>query len=132
MAETGTVLVLDDEQIVCERLGEHLKKKGLTVETFTDSQQAVDHLARQRFDVVVSDLKMKGPSGLDVMHFVRRQQLGAEMIIITGYASMDAAREAEYSGVFAFVTKPFKLEELGRLVLKAVRRSRRKKGRASP
>jgi len=132
MADKGKVLVLDDEEIVCERVADNLTRKGLRVETFTDSQQAIDRLAGQQFDVVVTDLKMKGPSGLDVVHFVRQNQSACEMIIITGYASMDAAREAEYSGVYQFVTKPFRMEDLSKLVLKAARRARSRKGKVAP
>ncbi|RME23987.1 MAG: response regulator [Deltaproteobacteria bacterium] len=119
----GSVLVLDDEQIVCERLGEYLRQRGYEVETFTDSQMALDRLGQRRFDVVITDLKMKGPDGLDVVHFVRQNHPGASMIIITGYASMEAAREAEYAGVYEFVTKPFRLEQMGKMVAKAARRS---------
>jgi DNA-binding NtrC family response regulator len=125
MGNRSEVLVLDDETIVCERLKDHLEKNEFSVETFTDSQSAIDRLAEKRFDVLVTDLKMKGPNGLDVMHFVRRQGQGTQVIIITGYSSMEAAREAEYSGVFGFLDKPFRMETLTKLVRKAAAKSGR-------
>jgi DNA-binding NtrC family response regulator len=128
MSSLAEVLVLDDEAIVCERLKEHLDKMGFAVEIFTESQKAIDRLGQKAFDVVVTDLKMKGPSGLDVMHFVRENRPGTQVIIITGYASMDAAREAEYSGVIGFVTKPFQLPKVGALVKKAAKKAARRKG----
>ena len=118
-------MVLDDETVVCERLKEHLEKNDFSVETFTDSQTALKRLAEKRFDVLVTDLKMKGPNGLDVMHFVRRQGRGTQVIIITGYSSIEAAREAEYSDVFGFLDKPFQMKTLTKLVKKAAAKSGR-------
>ena len=73
---------------------------------------------------------MKGPTGLDVLHFVRNQSQGTQVIIITGYASIDSAREAEYGGVYDFITKPFQLGVLGAMVRKAAKKARRMKGKA--
>jgi DNA-binding NtrC family response regulator len=129
MKTQAEVLVLDDESIVCERLGEHLERLGFKVETFTESQAAIDRLKEKSFDVVVTDLKMKGPTGLEVLQFVRGQGQGAQVIIITGFATMDAARDAEYSGVFEFISKPFQLETLGKLVKAAAKQARKLKDR---
>ncbi len=117
------VLVLDDEPMVGERLEEHLTRKGYRVEVFTDSRQAVDRLATKRFDVVITDLKMTGPTGLDVLRFVRNQTSGTQVIIITGYGSMDAARLAEYGGAFELVHKPFSVKTIEALTRRAARRA---------
>jgi DNA-binding NtrC family response regulator len=119
------VMVLDDEPIVCERLKEYFEQNDLSVETFVESQAAVSRLAQKRFDVVVTDLKMKSPNGLDVLHFVRQKQQGTQVIIITAYSSIEAAREAEYSGVFEFVDKPFRMDALVKLVKKAASKARK-------
>jgi DNA-binding NtrC family response regulator len=129
MGQSGDVLVLDDESIVCERLKRHLEKSGFDVETFTDSQTALERLAEKTFDVVVSDIKMKGPTGLEVLRFVNRQGKGTQVILITGYSVLETAREAEYCGVFDFVTKPFQLEKIEALVSKAAKRARRQRGK---
>ena len=123
MKNPAEVLVLDDEAIVCERLKAHLEDSGFQVETFTESQRAIDRLMEKTFDVVVTDLKMEGPTGLDVLHLVRNQEKGTEVIMITGYASIEAAREADYTGVHDFILKPFQLEEMGRLVKKAAKKA---------
>ena len=125
MKTEAEILVLDDETIVCERLEEHLGTLGCRVETFTESQAAIDRLKEKSFDVVVTDLKMRGPTGLEVLQFVRSQGPGTQVIIITGFATMEAARDAEYSGVFEFVCKPFQLATLGKLVKAAVKRARK-------
>jgi len=70
-------------------------------------------------------LKMKSPNGLDVLHFVRQKQQGTQVIIITAYSSIEAAREAEYSGVFEFVDKPFRMDALVKLVKKAASKARK-------
>jgi DNA-binding NtrC family response regulator len=127
MSNQGDVLVLDDEPIVCERLTEHLQKNDFSVEAFTESSKAIDRLAEKTFDVVVTDLKMKGPTGLEILHYVRDHALGTQVIIITGYASIDSMREAEYGGVFEFVPKPFRMERLTSLVKKATRKARKEK-----
>jgi DNA-binding NtrC family response regulator len=119
------VMVVDDEQMVCDRLKEHLEKNDLQVTTFTDSRQALSALEENRYHVVVTDLKMAGATGLDVLHNVRQRGPATQVIIITGYASMEAAREAEVVGAYDFVCKPFELKALTKKVKKAARRARR-------
>jgi DNA-binding NtrC family response regulator len=118
------VMVLDDEPTVCERLKDFFEKDGMKVETFTESSQAVERLAQQRFHVVVTDLKMKGPTGIDVLVAVKNQNLPTEVIVITGYRTMDATRAAECVGAYAFLDKPFHLEQLRDLVKKAAKKAR--------
>lgn len=125
------VLVLDDEAIVCERLKGQLEKSDFNVETFTDSQMAIERLTQKTFDVVVTDLKMEGPNGLDVLHFVRDHSQGTQVIIITGYASMEAAREADYTGVYDFIQKPFRLDKMATMVKKAAKKAVKLRGRAT-
>jgi len=119
------VMVVDDEAIVCDRLREHLEKNDLRVTTFTESREALAALEEQHFHVVVTDLKMAGASGLDVLHNVRLRGQPTQVIIITGYGSMEAAREAETVGVYDFVCKPFDLKGLTEKVKKAAKRARR-------
>jgi len=112
------VAILDDEPIVCERLKPALEKAGFQVETFTESQQLIDRLAQQRFDVLVTDLKLPKPDGLDVMRFVRELYPATKVIIITGFATVDTAREALKMGAVDFIAKPFKISELRDLVIR--------------
>jgi CheY-like chemotaxis protein len=125
MNRVAEVLVLDDEPMVCDRLKEHLDGKGYDVEVFTDSQKAIDRLSGKRFDVVVTDLKMAGPSGLDVLRFVRDQNYGSQVIMITGYGSFEDARKAEYTGAYEFVSKPFSVKALEKTIRAAARKARK-------
>jgi len=118
MRERRKVLVLDDESIVCERLKPALEKVGFQVETFTESQAAIDRVAAERFDVVVSDIKMRGPDGLDVLHFVKQHCPSTQVVIITGFATIDLAREAMKRGAADFIAKPFKIRELRDLLVR--------------
>ncbi|MEW5733934.1 MAG: response regulator [Thermodesulfobacteriota bacterium] len=112
------VAVLDDEPIVCERLREALEKIGYEVETFSESQAAVDRLAVERFDVLVTDLKMRKPDGLEVLNFVKRNSPSTKVVIITGFATVNTATEAMKSGAVDFIAKPFKISQLRDLIVK--------------
>jgi DNA-binding NtrC family response regulator len=120
-----SVMVVDDEQIVCDRLKEHLEKHGFVVDTATDSTKALAALEARRYHVVVTDLKMAGPSGLDVLHNIRQRGYPTQVVIITGYGSLESAREAEAVGAYDFLCKPFELKDLTKVVRNASKRARR-------
>lgn len=116
MKTTVEILILDDEPIVGDRLKPVLEKCGYTVETLTDSQEAIDRLAHKRYDLLITDLKMSGPSGLDVLRFVKEQSPGTGVIVITGYATADQATESLKCGAIDFIAKPFRISQLADLV----------------
>lgn len=123
MKQQIEVLVVDDEAIVCERLQDYLGKKGMSVEVFTESQKALDRLKEKRFDVIVTDLRMEGPTGMDVLSIVKRLEYNSEVIMITAYGKYETMREAEAIGVFEYIDKPFKMSDMHNLVKKAARRA---------
>jgi len=125
MSSNIEVMVLDDEPTVCERLKDFLEKKGMNVEAFIDSGTAVARLSQKQFQVVVTDLKMKGPTGLDVLVAVKKQKLPTQVIIITGYRTIEATRAAEFVGAYGFLDKPFQMDELYGLVEKAAKKARK-------
>ena len=112
------VLIIDDEKIVCERLSLELERSGLEVEAFTDSAQALQRMASKRFDLVITDIKMRGPDGIEVMHFVTEQHPSTRVIVITGFATVETAREVLKGGAVDFIPKPFKMSYLRELVLR--------------
>lgn len=111
------VILLDDEPIVCERLKPALEKIGFYVEAYTKSQDVIDRFSEEKFDVLVTDLKMQKPDGLDVMSFVKQQSPSTKVIIITGFATADTAAEAMEGGAVEFIAKPFKISQLRDLIL---------------
>lgn len=112
------ILVLDDEVIVCKRLKPTFQKAGYDVETFTDSAQALDRIEEERFDVVITDLKMEGVDGMQFLARVKELWPDTGVVIITGFATLDMAKESFQKGAFDFVAKPFKLN----VILETVRR----------
>ncbi len=112
------ILVLDDEPIVGDRLKPALEKLGFEVETFTQSQAAIQRLLDQSFDVLVTDLKMQKPDGLEVMSFVREHSPATKVVIITGFATVETAVETMKGGAVDFIAKPFKIRELCDLVVR--------------
>ena len=121
MAGNKDVMVLDDEPIVGDRLKPALEKEGFHVEVFTDSSAAIDRLKEKPFAVLVTDVKMRGPSGMDVLRFVKEKAPATQVIVITGYATIETSHEADALGAFQFVAKPFKIKDIVRLVTKSSR-----------
>lgn len=114
-----SVMVLDDETIVGERLKPALEQEGFSVEVFTDSGQALERLRQTSFSVLVTDMKMRGPSGMDILRFVKEAAAPTQVIIITGYATIETSHEARALGAYHFIAKPFKMKDLVKLVVKA-------------
>lgn len=110
------ILVLDDEAIVCTRLKPALEKDGYYVETFTNSLEARKRLEERRFDIVVTDLKMANFDGMELYRFVKDKWPGTRVIIISGFATVDVAREALQAGVRDVIAKPFKIAQLKDLI----------------
>ncbi len=126
MARKAEILIVDDEAIVVERLRDYLEKKGMSVETCTVSRQAIDRIKEKTFDVIVTDIKMEGPSGIDLLVAVKAEAPGSEVILITGYGSYETLRQAEAVGAYDYVHKPFKVEEVYKRVVKAAARARKR------
>ena len=119
-AETKTrILILDDEPIVCQRLKPTFEKLGYEVEVFIDSVNAMARIKETDFDIVITDLKMKGIDGLQFVDAIKAKSPATEVIVITGFATMETAKESFKLGVFDFVAKPFKISEIRELVEKA-------------
>ena len=110
------ILVLDDEEIVCTRLKSVLEKAGYAVETFTDSTQAKNRIEQHRFSIVVTDLKMANIDGMELFQLVKNKWPDSEVILITGFATVEVAREALQKGVRDVIAKPFKIAEFKKIV----------------
>jgi DNA-binding NtrC family response regulator len=118
------ILVLDDEPIVLKRLGPALEKAGYEVEVFSQSSEASRRIMERTFDIVITDLKMEGLDGMQFLTQVKEGSPKTEVIVITGFATMDTAKESFQKGVFDFLAKPFKLGEILETVKKAEKKIR--------
>ncbi len=121
--KTPQVLLLDDEPIVGNRLRGGLEKIGCRVEVFQDPQQALDRIAAHCFDVVVTDIMMDKVNGIQVLEHVRKTCDATKVIIITGFATTDLAREAMDKGAFDMIAKPFRPADLRAMVYRALSES---------
>ena len=110
------VLIVDDELTVCERLSAEMERAGFEAMACSDSTAALEKLAAMRFDVVITDLKMRGPTGLDVLKFVAENHPQTRVIVITGFATIDTAKQVMRGGAAEFIPKPFKMSQLRELV----------------
>ncbi len=114
-----TILVLDDEPIVSKRLKPSLIKNGYEVETFVRSVDALSRIREKNFDIIITDLKMEGINGMEFLTEAKRRSPTTEVIVITGFATMETARQSFSRGVFDFLAKPFKLGEILAVIRKA-------------
>ncbi|GAB4334179.1 MAG: hypothetical protein Kow0099_06180 [Candidatus Abyssubacteria bacterium] len=113
------IMVLDDEAIVGARLKPSLEKAGYSVESYTNSREALNRLREKHFDIVVTDLKMAEVDGMEIHRFAKEQWPDTVVIIITGFATVETARIALQSGVYDFIAKPFKISHLREIIEKA-------------
>lgn len=125
MVEPLRIMVIDDEGIVGRRLKPALEKNGDVVETFEDGRSALERLAGQRFDIVVTDIRMDEVDGLEVLERVMERWPATKVIVITGYATVEVAREALVKGAFDFIAKPFKPGDLREIIARAAEELRR-------
>jgi CheY-like chemotaxis protein len=118
-SEKLRVMIVDDEPIVGKRLTPALAKHGFEVESYVDPKEALDRLREQPFDIVVTDLRMEEIDGIGVLEHVMSSCPDTRVILITGYATVEVAREALVKGAFDFIAKPFKPKELRAVINKA-------------
>jgi len=116
----ASIAIVDDEPLVCRRLERYLGKEGYEVECFLEGRSFLARLTERPFDIVFTDLRMPGPSGLEVLSETKARHQASEVIIITGHGSIDSVIQAMKQGAYHYVTKPFKLEEIRHLAHSAL------------
>ncbi len=116
MKAKGSILVVDDEEIVRDSLARWLEEDGYQVETAPDGHAALAKLADQAYAILLVDLKMPGMDGLQVLAQARTTQPDAAVIIMTAYATVDTAVQAMKQGAYDYLVKPFEPEELSLMV----------------
>lgn len=118
------ILVIDDEAILREALTEALRRGGHEVEAFESAPPAMDRFGRERFGLVITDLKLPGPDGLWVLEEVRRRSEEVPVIILTAHGTVESAVAAMKKGAYDYIIKPFRLDELEVLVGRALEHGR--------
>jgi CheY-like chemotaxis protein len=115
------VLVADDEHGMRETLVDILSQSGYEVDAAPDGDAALSAIRRNRFDVVLMDIKMPGRDGVAVLREVGKPP--PQVILMTAYASRDQVRAAREANAFALLTKPFQITNLLKLIARAAGRS---------
>jgi DNA-binding NtrC family response regulator len=120
MDEVHRILVIDDDVDMCEFLSDVLKGEGMDVSALSDSLEACKVLRREEFDVVITDLKMKGLKGLDVLTEAKKAAPATPVIIITAFGTVESAIKAMKMGAYDYITKPFQTDTILLTVRKAL------------
>jgi len=114
------ILVVDDEQGLCAGIQEALQREGYVVEAGTDAATALKMARERLYNLVISDIKMPGPSGLDLLTQVRAQHRDTLFILMTAYGTVESAVEAMKQGAYDYLPKPLDMKRLRVLVQKAL------------
>ena len=126
MQGMAKLLIIDDERIALRNLEHIMKKEGYDVTGTQSGPNALKLLEDQHFDVVLTDLRMEKVDGMQILKKARELYPDTEVIMITGYATLDSAVETMKHGAFYYIAKPFKLEEVRKVVQEAVHKVRLK------
>ncbi|MBF0399351.1 MAG: sigma-54-dependent Fis family transcriptional regulator [Magnetococcales bacterium] len=124
MTTDQQVLIVDDETIAVRNLSHVMRKAGYTVTALNNGAEALALLDRQPFDVVLTDLRMEGVDGMAVLQKSRDKWPDCEVVLITGYATLESAVTAMRQGAFFYIAKPFRLEEVRKVVAEAMEKVR--------
>ncbi|MEE9185480.1 MAG: sigma-54 dependent transcriptional regulator [Candidatus Binatia bacterium] len=106
------ILIVDDEPQMRKSLANLLRREGYAITEAPGGKEAVDHLGSDVFDLVITDLKMKPVSGLDLLRLVKQLSADVEVIVVSAFGTIESAVDAMKLSAFDFITKPFQVEEI--------------------
>ena len=118
--DTPHILLIDDEKIALSNLSHVLEREGYQVTACMDGESGLAEMQTTEFDLVLTDLRMPGINGMDVLHHIHETTPEVPVIMITGHASLDSAVEAIKAGAYHYITKPFRLAEAREVVRAAL------------
>lgn len=121
------LLIVDDEEKFLSATAERLGLRDFDVTTATEGNQAIRAAKKGKFDVAILDLRMPGMDGMELLQILKKKHKFLEVIILTGYASLDSAVEATKLGAFSYLEKPYNFEKLLEVLKEAYETRLRKK-----
>jgi DNA-binding NtrC family response regulator len=122
MKPKSRILIVDDEQIVRESLRDWLISSGYDVETVSNGFEALDRIKNEKWDVLLTDLKMEGMDGIEVVREVKQIRKELPIVVITGYPTVDTAVQALKQGADDYIVKPFNPEEIDIIIKNMISR----------
>lgn len=123
MRPGANILIVDDEPKICDFLEAFLTREGFGAASASSAAEALEMLGTDSYDLVLTDLKMPGMDGFELVRRLKAQRTEIPVVMITGYATVETAVQALRHGVDDYVTKPFNIEELRKVITRALRTS---------
>ena len=121
------ILLIDDEAIALANLSHVLEREGYTVTACKNGETGLAAMQSTPFDLVLTDLRMPGIDGMDVLRHIRATSPDVPVIMITGHATLDSAVDAMKAGAYHYIAKPFRLAEAREVVRGALEMRRLKR-----
>ena len=118
---TGRILIADDEQGIRELLEMELGLQGYTVETVKNGQEAIDRIKKEKFDLLLCDIKMPKANGIQVLKEARKNNPDMPVIMMTGYGEEANYNDSMRLGACGFISKPFHIDEVVASVEKVIK-----------
>jgi DNA-binding NtrC family response regulator len=112
MSAKVRILIVDDEPVVRQAFARVLSSDRCSVETVGDGHDALQRMRQQAFDVVLLDLRMPGIDGMTVLRAIKKDWPASEVIVVTGYAALETAKESVALGAFDYLAKPVGPDEV--------------------
>ena len=112
MKEKANILIVDDEEVVRLSHLRSLESANCNTQAAGDGTEALNVMEQHAFDVVMLDLRMPGLDGMDVLKTIKQRWPDSEVIVVTGYPSIETAKEAVRLGAFNYLTKPLGPEQV--------------------
>jgi two-component system NtrC family response regulator len=121
---TTRILIVDDEENLRRVLAVQLEMRGYQVSAAKDGQEALALLAKGRHDLVLSDIRMPGMSGMELLAHIRKDYPDTQVVLLTAFGTVENAVEAMQAGAYHYVTKPVRIDELAIVLERALERRR--------
>jgi CheY-like chemotaxis protein len=119
----GSVLVVDDAPQICKALNDVLTASGYSVRTAPSGERALQIMESTEFDLVITDLKMSGMSGMELIDKVKLRAPNTSIVILSGFGDMDDVIQAMRAGIADYLKKPFSIDEVLNVVKREVKKS---------
>jgi DNA-binding NtrC family response regulator len=114
------ILVVDDEELIRWSLQQALLKLGISVDVASSGEEALDMLGKSEYDIVITDYKMPGLSGIDLLAKIKEMGMNSLVILISAFLSHSSLKQASEYGAYKCVDKPFALDDFLGVVKEAV------------
>ena len=109
----GKILVVDNEDLLCDLIGQVLEMKGLTVTTMTNSVEALEEIKQKKdYDIIIADIRMPKVSGIDLLKASNDQNMNYQFILVTGIYHLDSSDILKLLNPFGLIRKPFDISML--------------------